>query len=99
VITPNAVRERLSAQTGISFRKDLNERKTMGFLCGTDVKFLEENQFSPDIRTGIGLSVGHTATPHLAFLLEYYHGQLPYSTITYGPVQWFGLSTRLMKGL
>ncbi len=90
IYTINVFRERLSFQAGgmLNFR----EAKPLSYFAGTDIKVLEENGYIPDARIAAGLSFNRKSRPILRLWAEYYTGQLPYSTIDYGRVNWAGLA-------
>lgn len=90
IYTINVFRERFSLQGGgvINFRK----AKPVSYFSGLDVKSLAENDFYPDIRTASGISINRKSEPLLRIWAEYYSGRLPYSTIDYGRVNWFGMA-------
>lgn len=92
VITPNAVRERISFQTGFLFRKENKWIKNIRNIGGIDMKVFEQNDFTPNIKAGIGFETGQTDKVHLGFMVEYYMGHLPYSTLEYRMIDWLGLS-------
>lgn len=93
VFTPNSVRERWSFEIGGEFRQQGRENKFSRLVAGIDVKFFEENAYTPGYRAGAGVELGQTAKTHFAFLLDFYHGHLPYSTFEYRRVTWFGVSS------
>ncbi len=85
-----AFRERLSFQAGGL----LNFRNTgaVNLFSGIDLKVLAENDFNPDIRTAFGVSFNRKSESLIRIWAEYYSGRLPYSTIDYGRVNWYGLA-------
>jgi len=97
VITPNAVRERFSAQTGFIYRKSKNPDNMFRFLASADIKIIQQNNFVPNLRTGLGFEFGNAERAHLGFLIEYYNGHLPYSILEYKKVQWAGASLILLS--
>jgi len=90
IYTKYVFRKRFSLQAGglMNFRNT----GTVNFFTGIDVKLLAENSFSSDIRTAFGLNINRKSVPLLRIWAEYYSGRLPYSTIDYGRVNWFGLA-------
>jgi len=98
VITPHAVRERFSAQLGTYFQRQSRKSQSLQFVGGLDVKIFEQNDFTPNIKTAIGIELGKPDKAHMAIMLEYYTGHLPYSTLEYKQVQWLGLSLFLLSG-
>ncbi len=90
IYTIHLFRERLSFHAGglLNFR----ESKPVSYFTGLDIKILQENNFYPDVRTAIGISFNRRKEPLIRLWAEYYSGQLPYSTIDYGRVNWLGLA-------
>jgi hypothetical protein len=97
VITPNAVRERFSIQTGFLYRKALNTKGNLRFIAGTDIKIFQQNDYTPNLRTGLGIEFGNAESTHAGFILEYYNGHLPYSVLEYEKVSWLGFSIYLLR--
>jgi hypothetical protein len=97
VITPNAVRDRFSAQLGTFYRRSGKSPQSIRYVGGIDIKTFEQNDYSPNIRSGLGIELGSPQKAHLAIMLEYYNGNLPYSTLEYKKVQWLGLSVFLLS--
>ena len=97
VITPNAVRERLSLQAGFLYRKVLNSKGNFRFIAGTDIKIFQQNDYTPNLRTGLGFEFGNAQSTHVGLILEYYNGHLPYSVLEYQKVNWFGISIFLLR--
>ncbi|MFC2124060.1 DUF1207 domain-containing protein [Bacteroidota bacterium] len=96
VITPHAVRDRFSSQLGTFFRRPGNNPGFLRYIGGLDIKIFEQNDFTPNIRTGIGIELGPPEKTRLAFMIEYYNGHLPYSTLEYKKVQWLGISAFIL---
>jgi hypothetical protein len=90
IYTKNVFRERLSFLGGglLNFGKP----RPVNLFTGLDFKLLAENSFTPDIRTAFGFSFNRRSESIFRIWLEYYSGRLPYSTIDYGRVKWFGLA-------
>ncbi len=97
VVTPNAVRERFSIQTGFHYRKDLNSKGNFKFIAGTDIKIFQENDYSPNVRSGLGFEFGNAESMHAGFMIDYYTGHLPYSVMEYEKVNWFGFRIILLR--
>ena len=93
VFTPNSVRQRWSFELGGEYRQPDREDKFARVLAGVDVKFYEENAYTPGYRAGAGIELGQTYKTHIALLLDFYHGHLPFSTFEYRRVIWFGVSS------
>lgn len=92
IFTPNSIRDRFSTQFGIQFRQKSREMDFIRFIGGIDVKIFEENKYSPNYRVGAGIEMGQSNKTHLAFLLDFYNGNLPYSTLEYRDITWLGVS-------
>jgi hypothetical protein len=90
IYNPYVYRERLSFQAGGVF--NFEKSKPVNPFAGIDLKLLAENDFVPDIRTAIGICFRRRSKALLRIWAEYYSGQLPYSTIDYGRVNWFGMA-------
>jgi hypothetical protein len=93
VYNPYAFRKRFSLQAG-GMREFSSEGVVHLFMAG-DIKFLEENSYYPDVRSILGFSLYHEQLSMLRIWAECYSGRLPYSTIDYGRVTWFGLAMSL----
>jgi hypothetical protein len=90
IYTKYVFRERFSLQAG----GIMNFRNTgfVSFFAGADIKLFAENSYSPDVRTAFGINFNRRTVPLMRIWAEYYSGRLPYSTIDYGRVNWFGLA-------
>ena len=97
VITPSAVRERFSLQTGFLYRKAVNAKENFRFIAGTDIKIFQQNDYTPNLKTGLGFEFGNSESIHAGFLIEYYNGHLPYSVLEYNKVNWLGISIFLLR--
>jgi len=93
IYTKYVFRKRLSFQSGgiINFPGILRRN----FFAGTDIKLLEENNFSPDIRTAFGINFNRNSESLFKIWIEYYSGRLPYSTIEYGRINWLGMAMKM----
>lgn len=96
VITPNAVRKRLSLQSGVFFKKSAGISENVRLVSGIDIKIFEQNNYRPNIKSAVGVELGATDKIHLGLFIEYYNGHLPYSTLEYKIVQWIGVSAYLI---
>jgi hypothetical protein len=90
IITKYVFRERFSLQGGglINFQKS----KTTNLFTSLNLNVFAENDFIPDLRSAFGISFNRKAESIARIWLEYYNGQLPYSTLDYGRVNWLGLA-------
>ncbi len=93
VVTPNAFRKRIMLEFGMQSNISLNPK--LDLSMGSDFKLYEENNYSPDIHAGIGITMKKNASPQLSFLLDLFSGHLPYSTLDLGYIFWIGPSCRL----
>jgi len=90
IITKYVFRERFSLQAGglINFQKS----KTTNLFTSLNLNVFAENDFFPDLRSAFGISFNRKTGSIARIWLEYYNGQLPYSTLDYGRVNWIGLA-------
>lgn len=90
VYTMYVYRERLSFHGGglVNFMK----YKYINLFASTNIKLYAQNNFNPDIRTAFGFSFNRLSDPKFRIWLEYYSGNLPYSTLKYGRVNWVGIA-------
>jgi hypothetical protein len=90
IFTEYVFRERFSIQAGglLNFGRP----GAVGFFTSADVKLFAENDFLPDVRTAFGININRKSVPLMRIWAEYYSGRLPYSTIDYGRVNWFGMA-------
>lgn len=93
VISKNAYRKRFMGELGYQLSIPINQK--LDFAFGGDVKLYEENDFIPDVHSALGISLKQQSHIHLNFSLDMYCGKLPYSTLNFGSVYWFGLSSKL----
>ena len=93
VITPNAFRERFMFDLG--FQSSIPLKAKMAFTFGSDVKFYEEYDFTPDIHAAIGVSFVQREEQQINLSVDTYYGSIPYSTLGFGQVFWLGVSTRI----
>jgi hypothetical protein len=96
IYTPYVFRERFSMQAGGLL--NFGAPKPVSFFTSANIKLLAENDFVPDVRTAFGMNFNRKSESIFRIWFEYYSGQLPYSTIDYGRVNWigFGLSLNLI---
>lgn len=94
IYTIHVFRERFSFQGGglMNFR----ESKPLSYFTGIDIKLLEENSFSPDIRSAAGINLKRKNKSLLKIWAEYYSGRVPYGTVEYGRVNWIGAAMALI---
>ena len=93
IYTKYIFRERFSLFGGGVY--SFGKQKTLRYFTGLDLKVLEENNWNPDIRTALGINIRKHSESLLRIWMEYYSGHLPYSTINYGRVNWFGMAMAL----
>jgi hypothetical protein len=90
IYTKYVFRERFSIQGGGLL--NIGKSKPVTFFTSANIKLLAENDFIPDLRTALGISFNSKSQSVARIWLEYYSGQLPYSSIDYGKVNWIGLA-------
>jgi hypothetical protein len=93
IYTKYIFRERFSLYGGGVYNFGI--QRALRYFTGLDVKVLEENDWYPDIRTTLGINIRRHSEPLIRIWMEYYSGHLPYSTIDYGRVNWFGMAMAL----
>ena len=93
IYTRYAYRKRLSFQGGGVL--NFGNPGPLNPFAGLDFKLIAENSFNPDLRTAFGISFNRRSVSLMRVWLEYYSGQLPYSTIDYGRINWFGMALRI----
>jgi len=93
IYTIYAFRERLSFHGGGLY--NFGPSNPVNLFTSVNVKLFAENDFIPDIRTALGINFNRRSEPLVRIWLEYYSGQLPYSTLDYGRVNWIGLAMKI----
>lgn len=90
IYTKYVFRKRFSVNGGglVNYRK----LKPLSFFNSINIKLFAQNNFSPDVRAAFGVSFNRKSESMAKIWLEYYNGQLPYSTLDYGRVSWIGLA-------
>lgn len=88
IYTKYVFRERLSFQGGglLNFGKP----KQVNLFTSLNLKLFAENDFDPDIRAAFGVTFNRKSESFFKLWLEYYSGQLPYSTLNFNRVTWIG---------
>jgi len=90
-ISPNTFRKRFMLQLGTMADYPIN--RFLAISGGADIKIQQENQFFPDIHISEGISVYKNMQKQASFLIDFYSGHIPFSTLKFGKVYWFGIST------
>jgi len=90
IYTKYVFRERFSMQAGGLL--NFGQPKPVSFFASANINLLAENDFIPDIRTALGINFSRKSESLIRLWLEYYNGELPYSTIDYGRINWVGLA-------
>jgi hypothetical protein len=90
IYTRYAFRKRFSLQGGGLLNVGKSEH--INFFTSVNIKLLAEYSFVPDMRTALGININRKGEPIMRIWLEYYSGQLPYSTLNYGRVNWIGMA-------
>jgi len=93
VITPNTFRKRFMLQAGFQGSFPINP--ALDFTLGTDIKLYDENDYIPDVHSGIGVTINQREQHQVNFSVDSFFGHLPYSTLDFGKVFWIGDNTRL----
>lgn len=93
VITPNAFRKRFMVQMGWQTYYPFST--TWGFTGGFDMKIYAQNSYFPDTHLGCGLTFSAKNKKQIDLGLDAFYGHLPYSTLNFGKLYWFGLSTHI----
>jgi hypothetical protein len=93
VISPNTFRKRFMAEIGYQASYPMTPK--VDFTFGSDIKLYDENEFIPDIHAGIGITLKQREQHQINFLIDGYYGRMPYSTLDFGQVYWFGVSASL----
>jgi hypothetical protein len=90
IYTKYAFRKRFSIQGGglLNYRKS----EAIDLFTSVNLKLLAENSYIPDMRIALGLNINRKSESMMRIWLEYYSGQLPYSTLNYGRVNWIGMA-------
>jgi hypothetical protein len=88
-ISPNTVRKRAMLQGGYFWKQP--ELAALRLVHGTFVRVFEETNWRPGIKTAVGLEVALDPHHPVDFLLEYYQGPLPYSTLEFQRVRLYGV--------
>ncbi|HFA49022.1 MAG TPA: DUF1207 domain-containing protein [Bacteroidetes bacterium] len=96
VVRPEIIRKRVSFQFGSQYEHFLKTKLPLAFTAGIDVKILEENEFNPGLKTGLGFRLGKKESSPLRIIAEYYRGNLPYSPFEFKKVQWLGVGLYFM---
>ena len=78
-------------QGGYFLNKPIGHLMNITWVHGTHVKIFEENEYRPNVKTALGIEVQFDPDNPVKFLVEYYNGHLPYSTLEYQLVQLLGV--------
>ncbi|NQV41929.1 MAG: DUF1207 domain-containing protein [Candidatus Marinimicrobia bacterium] len=90
-VSPNTVRKRLLLQFGGDWIHLLPKNPGLALLAGVDIKLYEHYDYVPNIRIGAGVEFARGTPTPVKILLNYYQGQLPYSTLENQKVRLIGL--------
>jgi hypothetical protein len=90
IYTKYVFRKRFSLQGGGLF--NFRQSKPVNLFSSLNLKLSAENNFNPDIRAAFGVSFNRKSESLARIWMEYYSGNLPYSTLDYGRVNWTGLA-------
>jgi hypothetical protein len=90
VVRPDTPRKRLSAQAGFSYSVPANEKGSIKYVGGIDMKCLQQTKYDLNAKICAGLEFGKVyESPKL--VAEFYTGHLPFSVYEYRKVQWLGI--------
>lgn len=89
-VSPHTVRGRGTFQLGIEYTRPLNMR--MALKTGANLTLHEQNEYTPNLRGGLGVEVSRNTPTPFVIMFSAYKGHLPYSTLEYQKVQLLGLS-------
>ncbi len=90
IYTKYVFRERFSVFGGGYY--NILERKSIDLFSSINIRVSADHNFKPDIRFGTGINIKQKTNQALKIWAEFYNGQLPYSTLDYGRVNWVGLA-------
>lgn len=90
-ISPHTVRERIMLTGGYFWKQPEPRHQDYALAHGVHLKIFEENDYHPNIKVGLGFEVRYDPENFVIFMLEYYKGHLPYSTLEYQKVQLYGV--------
>lgn len=89
VVSPNSKRDRLSFQGGINLHYPLG--KDLSVFSGLFLSAYQETAFSPSAKMALGIDTQR----ELKILIEYYEGNMPYSTFEEIHMNYFGIGLYL----
>lgn len=91
-VSPNTVRGRTMLSAGVELAIPLQNHAGVSLKLGLHSNIYEQNDFSPNLRAGLGLELaGNTSSPFIV-MISVFKGHLPYSTLEYQKVTLVGLS-------
>ncbi|MCS6822271.1 MAG: DUF1207 domain-containing protein [Microscillaceae bacterium] len=92
VITPYSRRKRLSFQVGTYYHTPLSQNQLSAWywFIGLDLKSMQETDFYPNTKFGVGLALKQPRGQFAYLLLEMYQGHLPYSLFERNRTIWVG---------
>jgi len=91
VIRPETPRKRQEYYAGFELHKLSQSKGIKNLFIGSDIEIIENNDYHPNIKSGIGYLL--TPQKNTALVLEYYTGHLPYSRYEKEiKISWFALS-------
>lgn len=90
-VSPHTTRKRTAFHGGYQQIHPAPSNERISYLFGIHVRVDEQNDYKPNFKTGVGIQLGSNTDNPFMILLEYYKGNLPYSTLEYQHVQLFGL--------
>lgn len=90
-VSPHTTRKRSAIHGGYQYQQPFKGNPRLGYLFGVHIKMDEQNEFRPNVKTGLGIELGGLSKNPFMIFLEYYNGHLPYSTLEYQVVQLYGI--------
>jgi Protein of unknown function (DUF1207) len=91
VIRPETIRKRYSAQFGSYFDVPFRGAKPRGCIGGAHVRLLQENNFRPGLKLGVGIRLGKRSNLPFRFIAEFCRGNVPFSAMEYRKIQLLGV--------
>lgn len=90
-VSPHTTRKRSAFHGGFQFQHPIQASPRLGYVYGLHIRLDEQNDFRPSFKTGLGIELGRNNRNPFMVFLEYYYGNLPYSTLEYQKVQLYGI--------
>jgi Protein of unknown function (DUF1207) len=94
IVSKYVYRKRFSSQIGGMYTSNKANSMLNQFIA-MDLRILQEENFEPSLRTSIGIDYVKNQFTSLKLWIEYNNGFIPYSTLDFGRISWFGLGMSL----